>query len=353
MSGEPFEPERVHHVDDLEEMARRRLPAASYGYVAGGAGRESTVRHNRESLDRLRLVPRVMRDMTTVATRTTVLGREIALPLLAAPSAMQRLAHPDGELATARAVRGAGLLMILSMNASTTVEDVRAEGVACWLQIYFSRDRQHVRSIIERAEAAGVEALCVTVDHAGMPTRLRELQRPLQIPSDVPFVHLSDDAAGRGVDRSLTWEVLEWLRDATDLPIVLKGILHPDDAGTAAGLGVAGIIVSNHGGRQLDGVVSGYEVLPAVLDAVDGRCEVLVDGGIRSGPDLMKAIALGARAALIGRPVWWALAAGGEAGVRRMLELLGNDFTETMRLCGSADVSEVGPDLIWGASERD
>jgi len=344
---EPDDVASIHHVDELEEIARRRLPAATYGYVAGGAGRETTIAANRESLDQLRLVPRVMRDVAQVSTATTLLGDETALPLVVAPSAVQRLAHPDGELATARAARAAGLTMVLSMNASTTVEEVTATGVRCWMQLYFSRDREHMRGVVRRAEAAGVSALCVTVDHAGMPTRLRELDRPLEIPSDVRFVHLSDDPARRGVDRTLTWEVVGWLRDVTDLQIVLKGVLHPDDAALAATHGVDGIIVSNHGGRQLDGTVATYEVLPAVLRAVDGRCEVFADGGIRSGPDLIKALALGARAGLIGRPVWWGLAAAGEAGVARVIQLIADDFTETMRLCGSADVGSIGPDLLW------
>ena len=338
---------RIHHVDEFEAFAEQRLPPATYGYVAGGAGNESTVRHNRASLDRLRLVPRVLRDMTDVSTTATVLGTDISHPLIVAPSAVQRLAHPDGELATARAARDAGLLMILSMNASTSVEDVCATGVRCWMQLYFSLDLDHMAAIVARAEAAGVEALCVTVDHAGMPTRLRELHRPLEIPPEVTFVHLPEDPAKRGVNRALNWEHIAWLADHTDLPIVLKGVLHPADAALAAEHGVSGIVVSNHGGRQLDGAVSAYDVLPAVLEEVGDRVEVFADGGIRSGTDLLKTLALGARAGLVGRPIWWALAAAGEAGVARMLGLITEDFTAAMRLCGVADVAAIGPGLLW------
>lgn len=345
--GEAIDVGRIHHVDEFEAFAEHRLPPATYGYVAGGAGREDTVRHNRASLDRLRLVPRVLRDMTEVSTATTLLGGEILHPLIVAPSAVQRLAHIDGELATARAARDAGSLMILSMNASTTVEEVCATGVRCWMQLYFSLDLDHMHSIVARAEAAGVEALCVTVDHAGMPTRVRELHHPLEIPPEVTFVHLPEDRAKRGVNRALNWDHIDWLADHTNLPIVLKGVLHPVDAALAVDHGVSGIIVSNHGGRQLDGTVSAYDVLPAVLDAVGGRLEVLADGGIRSGTDLLKALALGARAGLVGRPVWWALAAAGEAGVARMLDLITEDFTAAMRLCGVADVSGIGPELLW------
>ena len=345
--GDAVDVGRIHHVDEFEAYAEKHLPPATYGYVAGGAGTEGTVRHNRASLDRLRLVPRVLRDMTDVSTAATVLGREISHPLIVAPSAVQRLAHPDGELATARAARDAGLLMILSMNASTTVEEVRATGVRCWMQLYFSLDLDHMGAIVARAEAAGVEALCVTVDHAGMPTRVRELHRPLEIPPEVVFVHLPEDRSQRGVNRALNWEHIDWLASHTELPILLKGVLHPDDAVLAVEHGVSGIVVSNHGGRQLDGAVSAYDVLPAVLAAVDGRIEVFADGGIRSGTDLLKALALGARAGLVGRPVWWALAAAGEAGVARMLDLITEDFTAAMRLCGVADVSAIGPGLLW------
>lgn len=345
--GDAVDVSRIHHVDEFEAFAEQRLTPATYGYVAGGAGREDTVRHNRASLDRLRLVPRVLRDMTEVSTSTTVLGFDVSHPLIVAPSAVQRLAHPDGELATARAARDAGLTMILSMNASTTVEDVRATGVRCWMQLYFSVDLDHIGSIVARAEAAGVEALCVTVDHAGMPTRVRELHRPLEIPPEITFVHLPEDRTKRGVNRALNWDHIDWLTEHTDLPVVLKGVLHPADAALAVEHGVSGIIVSNHGGRQLDGTVSAYDVLPAVLDAVGGRLEVLADGGIRSGTDLLKTLALGARAGLVGRPVWWALAAAGQAGVSRMLELIIEDFTAAMRLCGVAQVSGIGPGLLW------
>jgi 4-hydroxymandelate oxidase len=338
----------LHHVDDFEDLARQMLPEATYGYVAGGAGDETSVRRNREVLDQVRLVPRVLRDVSNVTTSTTLLGQETAWPLMIAPSAVQRLADPEGELATARAARDRGLTMILSMNASTPVEDVCRVGASCWMQLYVSPDRGHMREIVQRAVAAGVRALCVTVDHAGMPTRLRELRRPLEIPDHIQFAHLPADRAGSAIDRSLDWESLDWLREEAGIPIVLKGVLAPDDARLAADRGLDGVIVSNHGGRQLDGVVAPYEVLPAVVEAVAGRIEVYVDGGIRSGPDLMKALALGARAGLIGRPMWWGLAAAGEEGARRVLSILCDDFAEAMRLCGVGDVESIGADLVWG-----
>jgi len=346
------DPAQLHHIDEFEEIARGRLPASTYGYVAGGAGLERSVGRNRESLAELRLVPRILRDVRHVTPTTSVLSRTSAFPLLVAPSAVQRLAHPDGELATARAARDAGLTMILSMNASTTMEDVAAVGVDFWMQLYVSSDRDHMREVLQRAERAGAAALCMTVDHAGMPTRLRELQRPLVVPPEVEFVHLDEDPARRGIDRSLTWDVIEWIRSVSPLPLVLKGVLHPEDARLAAELGVDALIVSNHGGRQLDGTVSAYDVLPAVLEVVAGRLEVLADGGIRSGTDLFKVVALGARAGLIGRPIWWGLAAAGEAGVARILELMATDFAETMRLCGVADIDGIDRSFLHGGSVR-
>ncbi len=341
---------RIHHVDELERIAEKRLPAATFGYVAGGAGLERSVANNRRALDQISLVPRVMRDVAEISTAVKILGDTTRYPLLIAPSAVQRLSHADGELATAHAARDAGLTMVLSMNASTTMEDVSATGVDFWMQLYVSPDRGHMRRIIHRASEAGAKAICITVDHAGMPTRLRELARPLVVPPEVRFVHLDEDPAKRGIDRSFGWEDIEWVREMTDLPLVLKGVLHPDDGRLAAEAGVDAMIVSNHGGRQLDGVVSAYDVLVPMLAAVDGRLEVYADGGIRSGTDLFKVIALGARAGLIGRPVWWGLAAGGQQGVARVLELITAEYEQTMRLCGAASRDDVRRDMIRGYS---
>lgn len=338
---------RIAEVEEFMAIAEARLSKATFGYVTGGAGRESTVRRNRECLDDTILFPRVLRNMNDADPSTSVLGERLEFPLLIAPSAVQRLATPDGELATARAARDAGIMMILSMNSSTSVEDVAATGVRFWMQLYFSRNRDHMRGIVERAEAAGAKALCVTVDHAGMPVRPREMRDPLVIPPHVTFAHLGETDATRKPDFSLSWETIEWLRSVSSLPIVLKGLVHPSDAAMAVDIGIEALVLSNHGGRQLDGTVSGYDVIDDVSEVVAGRSELLVDGGIRSGTDLLKAVAMGARAGLIGRPAWWALAAAGEAGVGRVLELIRNDFLQTMTFCGSVDVDAVTPELIW------
>ncbi len=343
---EHFEVSRIHHVDEFEDLAQAVLSDATFGYVAGGAGLETSVGRNRQSLDSVSLVPRVMRDVHEVRTHTSLLGEGLAFPLVIAPSAVQRLAHRDGEVATARAVKEAGLLMVLSMNSSTTMERVAAEGVPFWMQLYMSPDRRHMEDILKRAEGSGARALCLTVDHAGMPTRLRELHQPLVVPPEVEFVHLDPDASRRGIDRRLTWEVVEWIRSVSELPIVLKGVLHPDDVRLAAEAEIDAVILSNHGGRQLDSSVSAYDVIASALEVKGDKMELLADGGIRSGTDLLKVLAMGARAGLIGRPVWWGLAAAGEAGVQRVIELITQELVESMRLCGVASVDEVSRDIL-------
>lgn len=336
----------IHHIDQFEEVASGVLSDSVVGYVAGGAGRETSVVRNRQALDALLLVPRVLRDVAEVSTSTTILGQTSRHPLILAPSAVQGMAHPHGELATARAASAADVTMILAMNSSTPMEEVSGTGVRFWMQLYMSPDRGHMRQIVERAATAGAGALCITVDHAGMPARLRELRRPLQIPPDITLVHLPPTPSPRPIDRKMTWEVLDWLRGISDLPVVLKGILHPDDALLAAELGVEAIVVSNHGGRQLDGVASAYDVLKHIAEVVEDRLEVYADGGIRSGPDLLKVLALGAKAGMVGRPVWWSLAAAGEAGVARMIDLVTTDLEEAMRMCGQRDVTAIEGDIL-------
>lgn len=338
----------IHHIDEFEEVASSVLSDSVVGYVAGGAGRETSVARNRQALDALLLVPRVLRDVHEVATSTAILGRTSPHPLILAPSAVQKIADPQGELATARAAAGAGVTMILAMNSSTAVEEVAETGVHFWMQLYMSPDREHIRQIVKRAATSGAGALCITVDHAGMPTRLRELRLPLEIPPYIDLVHLPAPPRARPIDRKLTWEMLDWVRGISDLPVVLKGILHPDDARIAAELGVEAVVVSNHGGRQLDGVASAYDVLDEIVEVAADRMEIYADGGIRSGPDLLKVLALGANAGLVGRPVWWSLAAAGEAGVARMIELLTTDLEEAMRMCGQTDATQVDRDILLG-----
>jgi len=339
------DPAAMFTVDDFEVAARERLESSVYDFVVGGAGNEDSISHNRRALQRLRILSRTMIDVSHIDMSTSVLGIDLAMPLFVAPSAMQRLSHPDGERAVASAAAAAGIPMILSMNTSTTIDDVAESGVPLLLQMYIYRDRSVTEELIARAEQAGVKALCPTVDAAVMHWRVRELRNPLQIPADVEFKHLPGPRGG-GLESNITWEMFEWLRGVTDLPIVLKGILDPADAARAADEGADGIIVSNHGGRQVAGAVSAWDVLPEVAERVAGRIPVLADGGIRDGVDLFRAIALGADAALIGRPAVWALAAAGQPGVERLLEILRTEFESVMGWTGSTSLAGVTSDRL-------
>jgi len=353
------------NLHDYESQARERLPQMVYDYYAGGANDELTVAENVRAWDRLLLHPRVLVNVSAVDLRTTVLGRPVAMPLLTAPCGFNMLAHPEGECAVARAAAAAGIIQVVSTAATQTLEEIAAASLGRgerWFQLYCYRDREITRDLVRRAEAAGYTALCVTVDVPLLGRREREIRDHFHLPAGTTMKNLEPYAAdlmaapGEGSalaayadslwDSSLTWDVIGWLRSITRLPLLLKGILTADDARRAVEHGVAAVIVSNHGGRQLDTVVSSCEALPTVVDAVAGRAEVLVDGGIRRGTHVLKALALGAQAVLIGRPYLWGLAAGGEAGVGHVLELLRDELALAMALAGCPNVSRIGRTLV-------
>lgn len=344
-------------VADYEAIARERLPAMAYDYYAGGAGDELTVRDNDTAWTRIRLRPRFLADVSRCDPGTTLLGRPVPLPLLLAPCAFHRLAHPEGELAVARAAAAAGIVNVLSTLSSTRLEDVAgaADGPR-WFQLYCYRDREVTRALVERAEASGYAALCVTVDVPVPGLRTREARGRFRLPPGVRAENLShvlEDADGSSLvryvseqfDPALTWRTLEWLRGIARVPIVLKGILAAEDARIASREGIAALCVSNHGGRQLDTVIATADALRAVVDAADG-VEVLVDGGIRRGTDILKALAIGARGVMVGRPYLWGLAVDGEAGVAGVIELLGAELRASMALCGCAQVPDISRALL-------
>jgi isopentenyl diphosphate isomerase/L-lactate dehydrogenase-like FMN-dependent dehydrogenase len=343
--------ERLLNVDDFEAAARERLDPGPYGYIAGGAGDEHTLRENRAAFARWELRPRVLVDISSASTTTTVLGTEVALPVLVAPTAFQRLADPDGELATARAAAAAGSIMILSTLSSVTPTELAAAapGALLWFQLYWSRDRGFTRELIERAADASFSALVLTVDLPVAGRRERDLRAAFALPEDLPLPNLPQELRGADfhralhevVDDTLTWRDLEWLHSICSLPLVVKGILTAEDALLAAEHGAAAVVVSNHGGRQLDGVPPTLDVLPEVAEAVGERVEVLLDGGIRRGVDVLKALALGARATLSGRSVLWGLAAGGEEGATRVLELLRSEVELGLKLLGCPSPADV------------
>lgn len=321
------------------------------------------MRENRDAFERLSLRYRVLRDVSVRSLETTVLGKPVAWPVLIAPTALQRMAHPDGELATARAAEQCGTIMTVSTLATTSAEEVRAATTArLWFQLYVYQNRDATRELVARVERAGYEALVLTVDTPILGRRERDVRNRFRMPPGVVIANLIPEGqetlpqvhAGSGLaahashvlDPAVSWTDLAWLRSVTKLPILLKGVVRGDDAAKAVGEGVAGIIVSNHGGRQLDTSIPTITALPEVVEAVAGRTEVYVDGGIRRGTDVVKALALGARAVMLGRPILWGLAVDGQRGVEKVLELLRDEFELAMALCGSRTVSELDRDLI-------
>jgi 4-hydroxymandelate oxidase len=332
------------NVDDFEEVARARLDPGAYDYYAGGAGDEHTLRANAAAFAQWELRPRVLVNVSEVSPRTTVLGTEVELPLLIAPTAFHRLAHPEGELATARAAAAAGTVMCLSTLSSVSPAELAAAapGALQWFQLYCSRDRGFTENLVAGVTEAGFRALVVTVDVPVAGRRERDLRTAFALPDDLPTPNLPSTLARQDfhaalssiVDSTLTWRDLEWLRSISPLPLLVKGVLTAEDALLATEHGAAGIIVSNHGGRQLDGVPASLDVLPEVVEAVGERVEVLVDGGVRRGTDVLKALALGARAAFAGRAILWGLAVAGEDGVARVLALFRDEIASGLMLLG-------------------
>jgi isopentenyl diphosphate isomerase/L-lactate dehydrogenase-like FMN-dependent dehydrogenase len=327
------------NVWDYERLAEGKLDANAQAYFAGGAGDEVTLRDNLAAFERRKLRPRVLVDVRTVSTATTALGTDIALPVLIAPIALQRMAHHDGELATARAAAAAGTIMCLSTAATVRPADVAAAapGSAPWFQVYVFEDRSLTEELIAEAVESGFSALVLTVDVPYLGRRERDIRVDFKIPE-----HLTPtgDIFGQGFDAGVSWRDLEWLA-GYGRPVVVKGILTSEDARLACEHGAAAVIVSNHGGRQLDGVPATLDALEEVVAAVDGRAEVLLDGGVRRGTDVLKALALGARAVLIGRAMLWGLAVAGEDGVTDVLRLLREEVELGLALLGCASPADV------------
>jgi lactate 2-monooxygenase len=350
----------------LDEAAREALTPEVYGYVAGGAGEELTMRANREGFDRWRIVPRMLVDVRERGMRTSLLGLDMPAPLMLAPVGVMSIVHEEAERAVARAARELGIPMVLSNAASTTMEDVAVElgDSPRWFQLYWPTNNDMAASFVARAKDAGYSAIVVTLDTRILAWRPRDLSRAY-----LPFLkgegvanYFHDPVFRDELDKSpeedpqaavglwatlfsnpgLNWEDLAFLQAQTDLPIVLKGVLHPDDARRAVDAGVDGLIVSNHGGRQVDGSIGAIEALPDVADAVPDGFPVLFDSGIRTGADMVKALALGASAVLLGRPYVWGLGLGGEQGVKQVVRSLLADFDLTLALSGYTEPSQLG-----------
>ena len=353
-------------IADLEAIAKRKLPRPHYDYYAGGAEDELTLDANREAFRKIFIRPRALVDVSRIDTGTTVLGTSISMPIMVAPTAYQKLAHPDGELATARAAGQSRTLMVASTIATHDLESIaKAASGPLWFQLYVPPERNIARDLARRAEAAGYRALCLTVDTPQLGRRERDVRNAFTLPPDVRMMNFEGahrDMPRRAppgtsamaaysmalLDPSLTWNAIAWLQSETKLPIIVKGIIAGEDARLAAESGAAAVIVSNHGGRQLDACEPTLAALPHVVEAAAGRIEVYLDGGVRRGTDVIKAIALGARAVLVGRPVIWGLAAGGQAGAHRALEMLREELILAMKLSGCPGIQGLGPEFIAG-----
>lgn len=347
---------------ELEDRAREVLPAEVFHYYRAGAEDLLTLRSNRTGWQEVTLWPRVLRGAGSPDPSTTLFGSALSMPVVVAPMAMQQMAHPDGELATAGAVQGAGVALGLSTFANRPVEAVRATGATTWFQLYVYKDRELTLSLVHRAVAAGASAIVFTVDAPRIGRREADERHRFRMPDGLTYGHfdgtplaeLPGDATGSSlaayiaveVDPDIAWSDIGWLASQVDVPVLVKGVLRADDARIALDHGAAGIVVSNHGGRQLDTSPSTAVALPYVVRAVDGRVPVLVDGGIRRGTDVLKAVALGADAVLLGRPVLWGLALGGQAGVAAVLEHLRTELILAMTLSGCRSLSEVDAGLL-------
>jgi 4-hydroxymandelate oxidase len=346
---------------DFEELARRRLSRLAFEYVSSGAGDEITMRRNHSCFDELRLHPRVLVGAEKIDTGLELFGEKFDYPILLAPCAYQKLLHTDGELAAARAAAQAGATLVVSTFATIALEEIaQAATGPLWFQLYVHPDREFTRELIQRAERAGYRLLCVTVDTPVLGVRDRERRAGFHLPTGMERANLKPLGGavaqmghfeGGGnytlLDPTINWETISWIQSLTKMPVVLKGILSPDDAWMACQHGAAGIIVSNHGGRNLDTAPATIEALPAVIQAVEGRIPVLLDGGVRRGTDIVKALAYGARAVLIGRPYLWGLGVGGERGIEQVIRILRMELEAAMTLCGTPSLPRITRQTLW------
>jgi 4-hydroxymandelate oxidase len=361
---EPTDPQRpLASLADVEHAARARMSPMAREYVNGGAGDEQTLRWNTEAYRELMLRSRVLVDVSHVDTTTPLLGHTLAHPILVAPTAYHKLVHPDGEVATAQGAAAAGATMILSSFSTTAVEEVaRATSMPLWYQLYVQPDRGFTQALVERVEAAGCAALCLTVDTPVLGVRDRETRIGFALPPGMTRVNLegSDGDAGTAAHRPaegaiysavleprLTWADVAWLCRIARIPVLLKGIMDPDDAARALHEGIAGIIVSNHGARNLDTVPATVTALPRVAEVVGGRLPILLDGGIRRGTDVLKALALGASAVAIGRPILHGLAVDGAHGVTQVVQMLRTELEMAMALAGRPSLGAIDRSVLW------
>lgn len=344
----------LHTLAEVERRAREVMSTPALAFVSGGAADEITLRWNEDKYRGIRLQQRILRDVGDLDPSTTLFGRRMSHPIILAPTANHRLVHPDGELATARGANAAGATMVLSSGANTAVEDVAKVAENFWFQLYVAKDRGLAKALIQRVEAAGARGLCVTVDSPLDGARDRQARDPVTLPPGVGHPHyvgIKEPPTVVTLDvvkpQVLLWRDVEWIRSLTSMPLMLKGVMNPADADMGVKLGADGIIVSNHGGRCLDTQPATIEALPRVVDRVAGRVPVIVDGGIRRGTDVVKALALGASAVQIGRPYVYGLAVGGAEGVAHVVKVLRQELLMAMSLLGCRTLPEITRDVLW------
>ena len=353
------------NLEELRREANSKLSQSAFDYYASGAHDEITLRRNREAFQEMRLFYKVLVDVSQRDLSTSILGQAISMPVIVAPTAFHALSDPDGEVATARGTASAKTIMTLSTLSNKPLEDVaQAAHSGMWFQLYVYKDRGATKALVERAERAGAKALVLTVDAPRLGCREADVRNKFQLPEGLQLVNLlaqstllgelPPDAEGSGlaayfaslIDDALSWKDLAWLRSITKLPLLIKGVVRADDALRAEEHGADGIVVSNHGGRQLDTSPATIEALPTIAQALQGRLPILLDGGVRRGTDVLKALALGAQAVLIGRPVLWGLAARGEEGVTAVLEFFRSEIDLAMALCGTPSIKDIQADLL-------
>ncbi|SOD81669.1 alpha-hydroxy acid oxidase [Spirosoma fluviale] len=340
-----FDVNNIINLFDVEKLATERMTPMAYEYVASGAADEFTLRWNRQALDTLRLNTRVLVDVSQIDTRVSLLGLDLAYPILIAPTAYHKTMHPEGELATARGAGAAEALYVVSSFTNTPLRDIASVATQpLWFQLYVSDDRERTKALVQEAEAQGCRALCVTVDTPVAGVRNRQQRVNFAMPEGITTPHMADAFA---LTKSLTWTDVDWLQSFAKIPVLLKGILNPDDAEIAVKAGVCGIVVSNHGGRNLDTVPATIEALPRIAERVNKRVPILMDGGIRRGTDVVKAIALGANAVLVGKPICFGLACGGADGVAKVLTILRTELELAMALTGKATLADIDESVIW------
>jgi 4-hydroxymandelate oxidase len=345
IGGDPVDLSEIINLFDFEKMAEGKMTKMAFEYVASGAADEFTVRWNRQALDALKLNPNVLNDVSKLDTSVKLFGHKLPYPILVAPTAFHKIMHPEGELATARGASKAEAIYVVSSFTTTPLEEIKKVATEpFWFQLYVRDDKEFTKNLVHKAESLGCRALCITVDTPVGGARNRQARVSFKLPEGINAPYANGEMIQK---MPLTWKEMEWLISFAKVPVLLKGILHPDDAEKAIQIGASGIIVSNHSGRNLDTVPATIEVLPRIVERVNKRIPILMDGGIRRGTDVLKAIALGANAVLVGKPICFGLASGGAEGVTKTLEILRAEFEMAMALTGRSSIASIDQSLIW------